>query len=338
MKKAAYVEQGKNSEAICHLCPHHCTVREGKSGICRVRTNHGGILYSANYGKVCSMSMDPIEKKPLYHFFPGRNILSAGSVGCNLQCLFCQNYEISQTGVDEYPHLHDYSPADILSFASRDPDNLGIAYTYNEPAVWYEFMYDIARLASQKGLKNVMVTNGYISPEPLEDIFPYMDAFGVDLKAFTDRFYKKLTHSTLDPVLDTLKRIRKAGKHLEITNLIIPGENDDDETFENMVRWIAKNLGKETVLHLSKYFPTYKLSHPSTPASTLERLAGMASKHLDYVFIGNTWTKNGQNTRCPSCGNLVIRRTGYSTSKPGLDKDGKCMKCGRQVLDRDCIS
>jgi pyruvate formate lyase activating enzyme len=222
-------------------------------------------------------------------------------------------------------------PEQVLEIAQSEPENIGIAYTYNEPVVWYEFMKEITVEARQNGLKNVMVTNGFINPDPLEGIIELMDAFSVDLKSFTEGFYEKVTGSHIEPVKRTLKRIANSGKHLEVTNLVIPGMNDDEKTFTDMAKWIADDLGRETVLHISRYYPTYKMDIESTPPSTLLALYNIACKYLDYVYIGNVHTVAGRDTKCPSCGNLTIVRNGYRTDITGLDSTGACTHCGKQI-------
>ncbi|MDD5508060.1 MAG: AmmeMemoRadiSam system radical SAM enzyme [Bacteroidales bacterium] len=330
MHQALYTEK-RGEVIICSLCPHNCHVKKGMLGSCMSRYNNGQELIAANYGKVSALHFDPVEKKPLYHFFPGRIIFSIGSTGCNLHCLFCQNSEISQTSPDQFHSLHEYTPEDLVALARQRNENIGIAYTYNEPAVWFEFMLDIAVLSSEAGLKNVMVTNGFINPAPLDRLMPFMDAYSIDLKAFTEDFYRKVTKASLEPVKNTLQQIRRAGRHLEITNLVIPTLNDDDTIFEEMCRWISGELGADTVLHLSRYFPTYKMSIPGTPPSTLIRLRQLALKYLDYVFIGNITLPEGNDTLCNKCKKVVIRRNGYMTSADGLDNDGRCQNCGNFV-------
>ena len=332
MKQALYFEKLDGLKVSCNLCPHRCKLSEGQTGICRVRTNAGGTLQSDNYAKVCSTRFDPIEKKPLYHYYPGSLIYSVGSLGCNLHCKFCQNWEISQTCVEDYPYASHASPDDIVKDASGHHDNIGIAYTYNEPTVWYEFMLDIARLACEKGLKNVVVTNGFIEKQPLQQLIPLIDAFNVDLKAFTEDFYKKVSFASLKPVLDSIKLIKKEGKHLEITNLVITGLNDDENDFHSMVSWIADETGRDTPFHLSRYFPVYKLENKQTSSETLLRFYEIAKQSLDYVYIGNMHSEQGQDTFCPGCGIRAINRRGYSIINPGLDKEGKCKYCGTKIL------
>ena len=321
-----------NGKVQCTLCPHNCVLTEGKSGICRVRTAKNGKLITENYGKISGYHFDPIEKKPLYHFYPGKDILSIGSVGCNLHCRFCQNHEIAQTGVHNYGYLRELSGGAIVNAALRQENNIGIAYTYNEPLVFYEFMRDTALNAKQNGLKNVMVTNGFINPEPLQSLLSFIDAFSVDLKAFTDEFYKKITSSRLNPVMKTLKSIKKSGKLLEVTNLIIPTLNDNEQKFKEMVLWIKNELGKDTVLHISRYYPMYQMNIEATPSKTLLKLFDIASDHLNFVYIGNLPTVKGQNTYCPDCGKQVIERSGYYTKITGLDNKGVCTHCGKKVI------
>jgi pyruvate formate lyase activating enzyme len=317
----------------CTLCPHNCILKEGKSGLCRVRVNQRGKLITEVNGFVSSINFDPIEKKPLFHFYPGSAILSLGTYGCNLRCFFCQNCTISQTAArPELTHSF-YSPEQIIQIALKRPENIGIAFTYNEPVVWYEYMYDIARLAKKAGLKTVMVTNGYINKDPLNSLLEYMDAFSVDLKAFSEEFYTKVTSSELEPVKETLRRISLAGKHLEVVNLVIPELNDDEENFESMVRWIANHLGRNTVLHISRYYPNYKLSTDATPISLIRRLKSLAEKELNYVYSGNTHAESN-DTQCANCNNVLISRESYAVSLIGIDTEGKCIKCGNYFLKK----
>ena len=329
--EAMYYSKEGNQKIRCNLCPHQCMLKPGQTALCRVRKNVDGVLISENYGNVCSLHLDPIEKKPLYHFYPGRNILSVGSVGCNLHCRFCQNWEISQTSVKDYPYLKEYSPEQLVDIASGESANLGLAYTYNEPTVWYEFMKDIATKAVDADMKNVMVTNGFIMPEPLNELIPVMHAFSVDLKAFTESFYKKLTSSRLQPVLESLKTIRKSGRHLEITNLLIPDENDDENDFREMMKWIREELGEDTVLHISRFFPTYQLMHDATPEKLLLRFYDIAKEYLHYVYTGNSSSDMGSSTECPECGHTLITRSGYKTNITGLDERNRCEKCNHPI-------
>lgn len=333
MKEGIYYTELPDSKVQCELCPHNCIIADGKTGNCKVRKNHKGKLYLENYGMVCSLAFDPIEKKPLYHYFPGKTIFSIGNIGCNFHCNFCQNWQISQSSLADYGFLKSYSTIEIINQATSRDDNIGIAYTYNEPTVWYEFVKDVAEAAHDKGLKNVMVTNGYINPQPLEDIIPLIDAFNVDLKAFNEDFYRKQAGGKLEPVKDNLKFIKSYGAHLEITNLVISGLNDDVDEFADMIDWIAKHLGEDTVLHISRYFPNYKSKTEATRVSKLDEFYNIATKKLNYVFLGNVATKHQGNTYCPNCNEIAINRYGYHTHLLNIDKEGKCLKCGHQIIN-----
>ncbi|MDP4206893.1 MAG: AmmeMemoRadiSam system radical SAM enzyme, partial [Bacteroidota bacterium] len=300
---------------------------------CKVRINIEGVLYTEVFGKVASLAIDPIEKKPLFHFYPGRQILSFGTNGCNLRCSFCQNYTISQHSGENAYYTRKMKPADIVELATRHKDNLGIAYTYNEPTVFYEFMIETAKLAQEKGLKNVMVTNGYINPKPLMELLPFIDAFNVDLKAFDDNFYRKVTGSSLAPVLESIKIIYNAGKHLELTNLVIPGENDDEEKFKEMLDWITKELSPSVPFHLSRYFPSYLYTEAPTPTSTLAHLFKLAHEKLEFVYVGNVSLEGKSDTFCPSCKHLLISRYRYQSEFFDLDESGNCKNCGTHVID-----
>jgi pyruvate formate lyase activating enzyme len=332
MHPASYSVQVQDNKVKCTLCPHLCVLAEGKAGICRVRKNEEGVLVTEVYGKACCLRFDPIEKKPLYHFYPGSVILSVGSVGCNLRCKFCQNWEISQTCAEDYPYLKPVRSDDIIKMARERQDNAGIAYTYNEPVVWFEFMMEIAGKAKESGLRNVMVSNGYINSTPLAELLELMDAFNIDLKAFTDDFYKRVTGARLQPVKETILMIRKHNRHLELTHLLITGLNDDERQFEEMVKWIGGELGPETPLHLSRYFPNFELENKATPLSKLLQFYEMATHYLHYVYLGNVAADEGRITACPHCSANLVERVGYSTYKKGLDAKGKCKKCGNQVL------
>jgi pyruvate formate lyase activating enzyme len=292
------------------------------------------MLYAENYGMVAAKHVDPIEKKPLYHFYPGRGIYSIGTVGCNMHCLFCQNCEISQTSVKAARFLKYMEPGDVVKEARAHPESIGIAYTYNEPGVWFEYIMEVARKAKEVDLKNVMVSNGYINEIPLREILEVMDAFNIDLKGYTEDFYKTQTFSSLNPVIDTIREVSVSGKHLEITNLVIPLLNDDPDIFEEMCIWLADEIGQDTVLHLSKYFPSYKKTLPSTPENKLVEFYHTAKKYLWYVYIGNVSHGSiGKNTICPKCKTTVIERSGYSTKIFKIDTEGKCTVCNTPILE-----
>lgn len=312
----------------CTLCPHRCLIHDGKTGICGVRRNERGILHTLAYGNLSSMHLDPVEKKPLYHYFPGRNIFSIGSWGCNMHCACCQNWQISQASGQEGGRT--YSPDEIARMARQQRNNIGVAYTYNEPVVWFEFMVHTARLVHHAGMKNVMVSNGYLSAEPLAELLPVMDAFNIDLKAFSESDHKRHTGAPLQPVLDNLVRIRRAGRHLEVTCLVVPGVNDDEGGFRDMVRWIRTELGQDTVLHLSRYHPMYKMKDAPTPVELLIRFYTLANERLHYVYVGNLMAEELQDTRCGQCGAKVIVRCGYEVDLE-LNLHGSCRNCGNRV-------
>jgi len=331
MKEAAFYDKLENKTIRCHLCPQNCLVAPNDYGHCKARKNIDGTLICETYSLVSAMHTDPIEKKPLYHFYPGSEIFSIGSIGCNFRCNFCQNCEISQTSVAEFRFTRKYTPEEIVFIAAKNPNNIGIAYTYNEPNIWYEFIMDVAPLVHEKKLKNVMVSNGYINKEPLQNLLNYIDAFNIDLKAFDNYFYKKNTTATLEPVKQTLIQIRKANRHLEITNLVIPTLNDNPKIFEEMIKWIAGELGETTVFHLSRYFPRYQLNIEATPSNILSNLFQIATKHLKYVYLGNINLADGNDTICPNCHSKVILREGYRIETIGMTLDGKCSTCGNEI-------
>jgi pyruvate formate lyase activating enzyme len=281
------------------------------------------------YGVISGYSLDPVEKKPLYHFFPGHNILSIGSYGCNMKCDFCQNWHISQKSTQSY--IPNTDPDKIALEALSSRKNTGLAFTYNEPVIWFEFMRDTAVRIKESGLFTVMVSNGFVNRDPLNEMLGFIDAFNIDLKAFNESFYKKLTGAELEPVKESLRQIAKAGKHLEITTLIIPGRNDSIEEMKAESKWISEELGNEIPFHLSRYFPTYKRNDPATPQETLDRLFEAASGHLKYVYMGNTASNSGEETQCSKCGKVVTRRSGYNIRLMNLDSVGKCTRCGNQI-------
>lgn len=331
LKPALFYENPDDAILRCLLCPHKCLLKDGQTGICQARINQNGILYSLNYGVITSQALDPIEKKPLYHFHPGRKIFSIGSFGCNLSCKFCQNHEISQEGIKAFGRLDPLMPCEIVEKASRIEGNIGIAYTYNEPVISIEFILETAHLAKRRGLHNVMVSNGYINPSPLQRLLPLIDAWNIDLKAFNDDFYKRLAGGSLQPVLDTLKKIQKAGNHLEITYLVVPGENDNEDDFSRMVSWLKEELSSDTILHISRYFPQYKHHAPPTPPETLQNLYHIARKYLYWVYMGNIQMSLGNESHCPKCGSLLVRRSGYFIDIAELDEKGDCKVCGEKL-------
>lgn len=289
-KKAMFYKERSDGRVHCVLCPHNCIIHEDRVGICGVRKNMNGKLYSLNYSQIASMALDPIEKKPLYHFHPGSNIFSVGSLGCNFSCPFCQNHTISKVDVSDMDSKTVYTSSEELvekALSLKSRGNIGIAYTYNEPSIWYEFVYDTAKLAKEKGLVNVMVTNGYLNPEPLRELLPFLDAMNIDLKAFNQDFYKNLVNGELEAVKGTIELATKASTHVEVTTLVIPDLNDSPHEIEEMCRWLA-SLNPEIPLHLSRYFPRYEMRDKEpTSHRFLLYLADIARKHLKYVHLGN---------------------------------------------------
>jgi pyruvate formate lyase activating enzyme len=327
MKPARYWRAISDTLLECELCPHRCRLRDGRVGRCRARGAEEGRLYSLSYGRISSSHVDPIEKKPLYHFHPGSSVFSIGSWGCNLCCVFCQNWSISQQGpVREGGVI--VAPQEVVQTALREGCP-GIAYTYNEPIVTIEYVIECARLARDNGLWNVLVTNGYINPEPAAELLALMDALNVDIKSMEDEFYRRYCGGTLAPVLDFCIQARRAGCHLEITNLVITNLNDQPNQAEDLALWIKEHLGLTTPLHLSAYRPEYRLQEPSTPRAVLDRAWEAARRHLPYVYQGNVLSDRGSHTLCPECGKELIRRWGYDVKRVGLIEPGQCAHCGR---------
>ncbi len=317
-------------EIRCELCPRRCRVSRGQRGFCRVRENRDGKYYSLVYGNPCAVHLDPIEKKPFFHLLPATNSFSLATAGCNFQCKFCQNWEISQASPEDLTN-YDLPPESVVKKA-REAGARSVAYTYVEPMIFYEYMYDIGLLARKAGLLNVCHSNGFINPEPLRNLCNVMDAANIDLKGFTEDFYRDVSSGELAPVLETLKTYKRAKVHLEITNLMIPTKNDDMNVVREMCLWIAKELGPDTPVHFSRFYPLYKLkSLPATPVSTLEKARSVAmAAGLEYVYIGNVPGHEGENTFCPKCKKMVIRRTGYVVGEVNL-MEGKCKFCGKSI-------
>jgi pyruvate formate lyase activating enzyme len=336
LKEASFYEILSEPQGAvrCHLCPHNCLIKPGEVGICRVRQNQGGFLYTLIYGRAASLNLDPIEKKPLYHFYPGSKIISLGTLGCNLSCSFCQNWSISQ-----YPKRErvaqdildatsvissDALVAEALDLKSRG--NIGISYTYNEPGIWFEFVYETAAKARAAGLKNVLVTNGFLNPEPWSKLLEVTDALNIDIKSMEEEFYHKLCKGKLKPVLENCMAAKKVA-HIEITNLIIPGSNDRIELLQALIDWIADNLGADTPLHFSRYHPDYKFSAPPTDGTTLQQAYALASQKLRYVYLGNLHAPEQEATYCSGCKRALIKRQGFYIEKNLLTLEAKCPFC-----------
>ena len=310
------------TDIVCGLCPNGCRISPGGAGVCRIRRNEGGELSLPYFGKLSAVSSDPVEKKPLYHFFPGRQILSLGFYGCSLRCPFCQNYRISQE-VDS--SARTVSPEECVDLALNH-GSFGIAYTYSEPLVHFEYVMETSHKAREKGLKNVLVTNGYLNPEPASAILEVTDAANVDLKTFSDDFYRDELGGSLKPVLRFIEEAASA-VHLEVTTLVIPGKNDSEKEISEIAKFLA-SLDRGIPLHLSAYYPTYTYVIEATPPEAVLRLTSLASEYLDYVYPGNI--AGPSDTRCPSCGSLLIERRGYHTRITGLE-GGSCISCGHPI-------
>lgn len=320
--RAEWWDALEDKRVRCRLCPRGCVVAEGGAGACLGRVNQGGALYAETYARPASVALDPIEKKPLYHFCPGASILSLGTYGCNFKCSFCQNWNLSQA---KTPTREVRAEAAVAE--AKRAGACGIAYTYNEPTVWAEYVRDCAVVARAAGLKNVLVTNGYIMPEPLAELLPYIDALNIDIKSFREDFYTRLCGGHLQPVLDTAQAAAKFS-HVEITNLVIEGENDSPKEQSELADWIARELGRETPVHLSAHFPRYKLKAPPTQAETLLAARERFREKLDFVYLGNVRVEGADDTVCPACGKVAVLREGYRTQVIGLD-GGNCAGCGR---------
>jgi len=329
MKEAMLYEKLPDGSVKCFLCAHRCHILPGKRGICAVRENKDGVLYSLVYGKVVSMNIDPIEKKPLFHFLPGSESFSIAAVGCNFRCEHCQNYEISQFP-RERPDLaipgKDATPEEIVGIAHENRC-ASISYTYTEPTIFLEFAYDCARLARQRGIKNVFVSNGFMTPESARLMAECLDGNNIDLKGDAE-FYKKICHARVEPVRETIRLMKEAGVWVEVTTLIIPGLNDSDDTLREIIEFI-KSVDPSIPWHVTRFYPTYKMLHrPRTPVETLRLARRMGLEAgLKYVYEGNVPGEGGENTYCPSCGELLIGRFGFGILK-NLLKGGACFKCG----------
>ena len=331
--EAYLYEPLEDKKVKCNLCSHRCVIKEGRRGICGVRENRSGMLLTLVYGKAIARHVDPIEKKPLFHFLPGTLSYSIATVGCNLRCKFCQNADIAQMPADHKGVImgDTVTPQEVVAAADKSGCR-SISYTYTEPTVFFEFAYDTSKIAHERGIRNVFVTNGYMTAEALEMIEPYLDAANVDLKAFSDRYYKEFCGARLKHVRETLKRMKSWSIFVEVTTLIVPGLNDDRNELKELAEFIANDLGADTPWHISRFHPTYKLTdRPPTPVKTLTmaREIGLAAG-LKYVYTGNVPGNSGENTFCPACGEIVIERRGFQVGSLRI-KDGRCTLCGAEI-------
>ncbi len=333
MKEALLYEKLNEDRVHCLLCRFYCKIAPGKRGVCGVRENSGGTLYTLVYDRVVSRAIDPIEKKPLFNFMPGSSSYSIATVGCNFRCLHCQNYEISQMPRERGGGIvgEKVTPAEIVADAARHRCAT-IAYTYTEPTIFFELTYETSRLAHEKGIKNIYVSNGYMTREMLDMYAPYLDGINVDLKAFSEEHYKKVCGAGLEGVLDSLRYIKKLGIWLEVTTLVIPGYNDSDESFEKIASFIRDDLGVETPWHVTAFFPAYKLlDAPPTPVASLRKARRIGlEKGLRYVYEGNIPGEGGENTYCYNCGELLIERFGYRIIRNSI-LDSNCPNCGALI-------
>ena len=317
----------------CNLCNHRCVIKDGRRGLCSVRENRDGKLLTLVYGKLIARHVDPIEKKPLFHFLPGTLSYSIATVGCNLRCRFCQNADIAQMPADHHGRIMGdaISAQQVVDDAAKSGCR-SIAYTYTEPTVFFEFAYDTAKIAHERDIRNVFVTNGYMTPEAIDMINPYLDAANVDLKAFSDTFYKDVCGARLTHVQETLRRLKAAGIFIEVTTLIVTGLNDDPAELKLLAEFIANDLGVDTPWHISRFHPTYKLTdRPATPIDTLMQARDIGQQAgLKYVYTGNVPGNTGENTFCPGCGQTVIERWGFQVGALRI-KGGNCMHCGQKI-------
>jgi pyruvate formate lyase activating enzyme len=314
----------------CELCPRMCVVPRGKRGFCRVRENRDGKYYSLVYGNPCALHLDPIEKKPFFHVLPASAAFSIATAGCNFQCKFCQNWEISQATPEEVFNYE--APPELVVTKALQMGARSVAYTYVEPTIFYEYMLDTALLVQKAGILNVMHSNGFINPVPLRKLCNVLDAANIDLKGFTETFYQDLCSGSLAPVLESLKTLKKEKVHLEITNLVIPTMNDGMSSLREMCLWVKRELGADTPVHFSRFYPLYKLNRlPPTPVSTLEKARSVAfAAGLEYVYIGNVPGHEGENTFCPGCRKMIVQRAGYMVVQMNI-REGKCRYCGNPV-------
>jgi len=330
LKEARYYVKLPGQRIRCELCPWQCMVEEGKRGICEVRENRKGIYYSLVYGHVVAQHLDPIEKKPFFHFLPSSTAFSIATVGCNFNCKYCQNWDIAQRRPEEMetPYI---SPEEIVRLAKRSGSD-SVAYTYTEPVIFTEFVYDVSVEARKAGLRNVIISNGFISQKPLLDLTRVIDGYKVDLKAFEENFYRDIVEGMLQPVLDTLITLKAQNVWTEIVYLVVPTLNDQDASFRNMAKWVLKELGPDVPVHFSRFYPQYKLQKlPPTPTATLERAWNIAREvGLHYVYLGNIPGHPAENTYCPNCNKLLIRRRGFLVMENFL-QNGRCSFCGQRI-------
>ncbi len=323
MRKEAILYEKVGKALNCKICERRCIISEGKTGFCEMRENKDGKIYSLNYAAASSLAVDPIEKKPLFHFYPGSTVFSIGSVGCNFRCRHCQNWGISQSKLEQIP-LREVSPEEAIKL-TKENGCKSIAWTYNEPTMWFEYTLDSAKIAQKEAIKTIYVTNGYMTEASFDEVKPYLDAANIDLKGMSDKFYKDLCEARLQPVLDNILRMYDAKVHIEITNLMIPGYNDSEEDINALVKFMVDEVGLEVPLHFTRFFPQYQLtSLPPTEVKLLRKAQTIAREAgMKYVYIGNAPSFGGESTYCPSCGELIIKRDGFKV----ISEKGKIEEC-----------
>lgn len=323
-----------NKNVKCPICPKGCFLRPGRSGDCGIRKNVDGKLTLVTYGHPCSAHIDPIEKKPMFHFLPGSKAFSIATVGCNLHCKNCQNWEISQASPNEVS-AYEMPPEKVVELAKKY-ECASIAYTYTDPVVFYEYAYDTSKKAHEAGIKNILVTAGYIKQTPLKELCKVVDGANIDLKAFSDEFYQNVCSATLKPVLDALVTTKNAGVTVEVTNLVIPTLNDSDKMIDDLCKWIKEDMGVDTPLHFSRFTPRYKMKNlPPTPVETLKKAKKIAKSHgLQYVYLGNILDPDAENTYCPVCGKLLVKRRIFTVEENYI-KNGKCTECEKKAKENN---
>ena len=329
MKEALYYKKLGKSLVKCELCPRMCIIKPDNPGLCGVRKNIKGRLYSLVYARPCAVHIDPIEKKPLYHFMPGARAFSIATIGCNFFCGFCQNWQISKAEAGNMEGVYEeVEPKKVIELCKQNKCSI-MSYTYTEPTIFYEYMMDIAKLARKNNIKNTIVSNGYVNEEPLRELCKVLDGANIDLKAFTNDFYQKVCKGTLEPVLKSLKILKEEGVWVEVTNLVVPGLNDDFKKVEEMCKWIGENLGRDVPIHFSRFHPDYKMTDKEpTKLETLEKAKEIAEEYLDYVYLGNIGGES--NTFCPKCKAVIIERGIFSPTEKKV-KEGKCPECGEKI-------
>jgi pyruvate formate lyase activating enzyme len=328
--EALFYEKLEGGRVKCSLCPWQCTVPDGRRGLCGVRENQGGVYRSLVYGRVCAAHVDPIEKKPLFHFLPGTRAFSIATAGCNVECQFCQNWDISQALPEKLPS-RELPPAQVVA-AAQASDSKTIAFTYSEPTIFYEFMLDTCRAAKEAGVRTVSISNGFIRREPMERLCEAISGIKIDLKGFTEEFYRKYVRGELKPVLDTISTIHEKGVHVELVTLLVPGLNDSEEEVRDLSRWVVDNVGPDVPAHFTRFHPAYKMTNlPRTPKQTVIRAREIAVEEgIRYAYVGNMSGHAYESTYCHSCGRKLIERYGYYCGEPEIE-DGKCPDCGTAV-------